>query len=148
MSPDWKNRRALKFLIPRMDANIVVSRGLKKWHKEIDNFDTENFTVIYNGADMKRLQPTGKSLREELNFQSALLIGMSGLATANAQRPVDALQSSAKFLPKFRMSCIFAGNPRAARKRNADAINLHENKIIERFLFSRTQRCAGICALD
>jgi glycosyltransferase involved in cell wall biosynthesis len=52
---------------------------LKKWHAEIDGFDTENFTVIYNGADTQRLQPTGKSLRKELNLpENAPLIGMIG----------------------------------------------------------------------
>ena len=54
---DKRNRLTLKFLIPRMDANIVVSRGLQKWHAEKDKFDTENFQVIYNGADSNRLKP-------------------------------------------------------------------------------------------
>ncbi len=79
MPPDWKNRRTINFLIPRMDANIAVSRGLRKWHAEIDKFDTKNFQIIYNGADKKRLEPTGKSLRKELNLpENSLIFGMIG----------------------------------------------------------------------
>ena len=76
---DWKNRRALRFLIPRMDANVVVSHGLKRLHAEADRFDVSNFTVIPNGADPKRLRPTGKGLRNELGLDSDVpLIGMVG----------------------------------------------------------------------
>ena len=77
---DRKNRLASRFLIPRIDANVVVSHGLKKWLREADGLDTSrNFTVIYNGADPSRLKPTGASLRDELGLASdSLLIGMIG----------------------------------------------------------------------
>jgi glycosyltransferase involved in cell wall biosynthesis len=76
---DWKNRRALRFLIPRMDANIVVSEGLRKLHSEKDRFDVSGFTVIPNGADPDRLRPTGKSLKAELGLGGHVrLIGMVG----------------------------------------------------------------------
>ena len=55
---DKRNRVASRFLIPRMDANISVSRGLTNWLAKKDKLDTtRNFTVIYNGADPKRLVP-------------------------------------------------------------------------------------------
>src|SRR5688572_2030692 len=38
--PDAKNRLALKYLIPRMDANLVVSEGLRTWLHEKDGLDT------------------------------------------------------------------------------------------------------------
>ena len=78
--PDLRNRIASKFLIPRMDANIVVSLGLQKWLAEQDGLDTDlNFNVIYNGADPNRLQPSGKSVRKELGLPGdALLMGMIG----------------------------------------------------------------------
>lgn len=78
--PDVRNRIALKFLLPRMDANVVVSRGLQKWLAEQDGLDTRrNFEVIYNGADPRRLESSGTSIREELGLPAnALLMGMIG----------------------------------------------------------------------
>ena len=75
---DKRNRVATRFLIPRMDANICVSRGLMKWLAEVDKFDTsKNFTIIYNGADPERLKPTGKSIKAELGLPAETkLIGM------------------------------------------------------------------------
>ena len=155
MPPDWKNRRALKFLIPRMDANIVVSRGLKKWHEEIDNFGTENFTVIYNGADIKRLQPTGKSLREELSLpKDALLVGMVGNFYREPRK--DQL-TVCRALPKVfaeipNVNCIFAGKIEdGAEEKMADCLNFCiENKIIERvhFLGGRNDVPDILAALD
>ena len=95
-----------------MDANIVVSRGLQKWHTEIDKLDTENFHVIYNGADAKRLQPTGKSLRKELGLdEDTLLIGMVGNFYRDPRKDQMTL---CKALPKVfaeieNAHCIFAG---------------------------------------
>lgn len=155
MPPDWKNRRALKFLIPRMDANIAVSRGLKKWHAEIDNFDTENFTVIYNGADMKRLQPTEKSLREELSLpKDALLVGMVGNFYREPRK--DQL-TICRALPKVfaeipNVHCLFAGKiTGGAEEKMADCLNFCiENKIIERvhFLGGRSDVPDILAALD
>lgn len=112
VSPDWKNRYAIKFLIPRMDANIVVSCGLKKWHSEIDNFDTSNFEVIYNGADTERLKPTGKDLREELNLPNdALLLGMIGNFYRDPRKDQFTIcKSLPKVFEKFpNAHCVFAG---------------------------------------
>lgn len=109
---DWKNKNALNFLIPRMNANIVVSQGLKNRHEQLDKFDTKNFTVIYNGADAKRLQPTGKSLKKELGLdESVLLVGMIGNFYREPRK--DQL-TICKSLPKVfaeikNAHCIFAG---------------------------------------
>ena len=110
---DAKNRRTLQFLIPRMDANIVVSRGLQNWLEEKDKLNVrQNFHVIYNGTDEKRLQPTGKSLRNELNLdENVLLIGM----ISNFYRdPRKDQMTLCKALPKVfaeieNAHCIFAG---------------------------------------
>ena len=77
---DGKNRRALKFLIPRTAANLAVSYEFLKWLEKRENFDTTlNFRVIYNGVDEKRLSPTGKDFKAELGLPSgALLFGMIG----------------------------------------------------------------------
>jgi glycosyltransferase involved in cell wall biosynthesis len=75
---DRRNRVASKFLIPRMDANVVASRGLQKWLAATDGLNTNNkFTVIYNGADPERLRPSGKSIKGELGLSSETrLLGM------------------------------------------------------------------------
>jgi glycosyltransferase involved in cell wall biosynthesis len=75
---DAKNRRSLQFLIPRMSANVVVSRGLQKYLAEMDKLDTSrNFHVVYNGVDEKRLRSTQKVLREELKLgEETLIFGM------------------------------------------------------------------------
>ncbi len=155
MPPNWKNRRALKFLIPRMDANIVVSRGLKEWHAEIDKFDTENFTLVYNGADAKRLQPTGKSLREELDLpKDAPLIGMIG--NFYRERRKDQLTICQSLPQVFAqipdVHCIFAGKiETGAEEKMADCINFCiEHKIIERvhFLGGRNDVPDILAALD
>lgn len=140
MSPDWKNRRAARFLIPRMDANIVVSRGLKKWHAEIDGFNTENFTVIYNSADKKRLQPTGKSLREELNLdENTLLVGMVGNFYRDPRK--DQL-TICRALPRVfaeieNAHCIFAGKtePGAEEKFQKCVDFCRENGIADKVHF-------------
>jgi glycosyltransferase involved in cell wall biosynthesis len=137
---DWKNRKTLRFLIPRMDANIVVSKGLKKWHAEIDEFDTRKFTLIYNGADQKRLQPTGKSLKKELGLTNdVLLIGMIG--NFYRERRKDQL-TLCKSLPKIfaefdNVHCIFAGKIEdGAEDKFADCLNFClENNIADRVHF-------------
>ena len=75
---DRKNRAAAKFLIPRMHANIVVSRGLQNWLETVDKLDVRrNFHVIYNGADARRVASERRVLRDELNLQTDdLLFGM------------------------------------------------------------------------
>lgn len=80
MAPSWKNMQAARFLIPRMHANIAVSRGIMNHHREVDKFDTsKNFHIIYNATDPARIQPTGKSVRKELGIgKGTPLIGMIG----------------------------------------------------------------------
>lgn len=78
--PDAKNRRALRFLIPRTAANVAVSREFLKWLDEKEKFDTtKNFHVVYNGVDERRLAASGKDFRRELGLpENALLFGMIG----------------------------------------------------------------------
>ena len=152
---DKKNRLTLKYLIPRMDANIVVSRGLQKWHRENDKLNTENFQVIYNGADAKRLQPSGKSLREELNLdKNALLIGMVGnFYRAERKDQMTFVKSLPKVFAKIpNAHCVFAGKiETGAEDKAADCINFCiEHKIIERvhFLGARSDVPDVLAALD
>ena len=76
---DAKNRMALRMLIPRVDANIVVSDGLRQWLGDRDGLDTARLRVLYNGVDPARLRPTGRSVRRELGIpENAPLAGMVG----------------------------------------------------------------------
>jgi glycosyltransferase involved in cell wall biosynthesis len=108
---DEKNRRALKFLIPRMDAVCGASRYMIDWFRDAEGFEiTDKFHVIYNGVDIKRLQTArdgGKTnLRAELNLSSdAILLGMIGNFYADARK--DQL-TICRALPK-----IFARHERA-----------------------------------
>ena len=153
---DRKNRLTSKFLIPRMDANIAVSRGMLKWLTDVDRLDTSRkFTVIYNGADPARLKPTVASLRDELNLAGdSLLIGMVGnfyrhprkdqLTVCNALPRVFAEYSNAQ--------CIFAGRVEdGAEDKMADCLNVCiENRIADRvhFLGGRSDVPDILAALD
>jgi glycosyltransferase involved in cell wall biosynthesis len=69
--PGRKNRLTAKLIAPRMDANISVSKSLMRYLSDdagIKRFD--NFHVIYNGADEKRLRPGGASIKSELNLNA------------------------------------------------------------------------------
>ena len=80
-APDRKNRLALQFLVPRMDANIAVSRAFLKEICERENYKTcTNFHVLHNGVDRRRLQPTAETdLRSELSIpKTGTLLGMIG----------------------------------------------------------------------
>ncbi|HLL72098.1 MAG TPA: glycosyltransferase [Pyrinomonadaceae bacterium] len=89
---DAKNRVALKYLAPRMDANVAVSRELLACLGREGGFETgKNFHVIYNGVDAARLHAdvaaTGGDLRAELKLaDGALLFGMVGNFYADARK--------------------------------------------------------------
>lgn len=85
---DAKNRLALKFLAPRMDANVAVSRELLSCLEQEGGFQTnKNFRVVYNGVDAARLRATPNSLRAELGVgEGDLLLGMVGNFYADARK--------------------------------------------------------------
>lgn len=78
--PDKKNLYALRFLLPRVSQNIVVSRALLNWYQEKMNLSfPQNTQVIYNGVDAKRLVWRGDNLKRELSLpENSLLLGMIG----------------------------------------------------------------------
>lgn len=137
---DKKNHLASRLLIARMDANVVVSRGLKKWLADVDGLNTENFQIVYNGADPARLAPTGKSLKNELNLpDGSLLIGMIGAFYRDPRK--DQL-TVCKALPKLfseseNVHCIFAGRVETgAEEKFSECVNFcSDNNIAERVHF-------------
>lgn len=85
---DAKNRLALRFLAPRMDANVAVSRDLLGCLEREGGFGArDNFRVVYNGVDAARLRPSGRPLRAELGAgDGGLLLGMVGNFYADARK--------------------------------------------------------------
>ena len=86
---DAKNRLTLRWLAPRMEANIAVSRDLLSCLKKESGFAkrARNFHVIYNGVDAGRLQSAGGDLRAELGLgEGELLFGMVGNFYAGARK--------------------------------------------------------------
>jgi glycosyltransferase involved in cell wall biosynthesis len=78
--PSAKNRVAVNFLIPRMDANLAVSQEVWRRLGEELHFDTSgNFRVLYNGVDGRRIGGGEPRPRRELRLkEDALLAGMTG----------------------------------------------------------------------
>ncbi|MGI8812613.1 MAG: glycosyltransferase family 4 protein [Pyrinomonadaceae bacterium] len=153
---DRRNRITSRFLITRMDANIVVSRGLQKWLADKDRLDTaRNFSVIYNGVDRERLRPTGKSLRDELDVPArSLLVGMIGNFYRDPRK--DQLTVCRALLEIFRNSpdvqCVFAGRVEdGAEGKFADCLSFCvENEIVDRvhFLGGRGDVADILASLD
>ena len=69
---DAKNRRAARFILPKLDAIVPVSEWMHKWYAEEGFPLPKNIRVVYNGVDSTRLHNTqqinDRSLREELDI--------------------------------------------------------------------------------
>ncbi len=142
--PDKRNRIALRLLIPRMDLNIVVSNGLKRWLSEHDHLNTNGFELLYNGADPARLRPTGRSIRGELGLPpDARLIGMIGNFYRDERKDqLTFCRALPAVLEQFpRLHCVFAGRiENGAEGKMADCLNFCiEHNLTDRvhFLGSR-----------
>lgn len=156
MEPSWKNLQAARFLVPRMDANIAVSRGIMHHHRDVDKFDTsKNFHVIYNATDPARIQPTGKSVRQELGLSDdAPLIGMIGNFYRDPRKDqltvCRALHSV--FAEITDAHCLFAGAVQDGAEHKLEACQklVKENGIADRvhFLGSRTDVPDILAALN
>lgn len=125
---DRKNRITSRFLIPRMDACVVVSRGMQHWLEQTDGLDTSRgFHLIYNGADPERLKSTGRSLRNELGLsRDALLIGMVGNFYRDPRKDqLTVCRALPAVLARFENAhCVFAGRIEdVAEAKMADCVN-------------------------
>ncbi|HYG11961.1 MAG TPA: glycosyltransferase [Pyrinomonadaceae bacterium] len=158
---DAKNRLALKFLAPRMDANIAVSRELLACLDTEGGFATaRNFHVVYNGVDAARLLPatTGAGgLRAELKLpEGVLLLGMVGNFYADARK--DQLTVCRALPAVFRRTANahfafaggHAGGDEAARIYRECVNYCHEQGIADRvhFLGQRADVADVLRALD
>ncbi|MDQ3714007.1 MAG: glycosyltransferase family 4 protein, partial [Acidobacteriota bacterium] len=151
-----KNLLTLKFLIPRISANIVVSRALVSW------YETENKlkfparpTIIYNGVDEKRLRGDGEKLKRELGLaDDDLLVGM----IANFYRdPRKDQMTVCLALPEIfskikNARCVFVGGTEAgAEAKFQDCVSFCEERgIADRvhFLGARSDVPDVLAALD
>lgn len=127
---DRRNRLTLRFLIPRMHANLYVSQGLREWLAETDKLDTDfHARVLYNGADPGRLLPSGRTVKKELDiWPEATVVGM----IANFYRdPRKDQISLARALPS-----VFASSPGAVCLFVGKTENGAEGKL---------ERCRSIC---
>jgi glycosyltransferase involved in cell wall biosynthesis len=79
-SVDAKNRRTLQFLLPRTAKNVFCSEALRVWYKAERNLNTDqNFTILHNGVDRKRLNGDGARFKQSAKIPAdAFLIGMIG----------------------------------------------------------------------
>jgi glycosyltransferase involved in cell wall biosynthesis len=73
-----KNALALRFVLPRMHARVLLGKELAAWLAEEQGVDVgADFVVINNGVDPRRLVVTGRKLRTELGLaDDAILCGM------------------------------------------------------------------------
>lgn len=84
---DTKNRVALRFVTPRLNAGVAVSNDLLACLNEAGLDTASKFHVIPNGVDAARLQSTGRSFRSELGLSEGdLLLGMIGNFYADGRK--------------------------------------------------------------
>src|SRR4030095_14489136 len=153
---DRRNRLVLKFLIPRMDANIAVSRSMQNWLRDVDGLNTDrNFSVIYNGADPERVKPTENSFRYEMNLPpDSLLIGMIGNFYRDPRKDqLTVCRALPSVFAEFTNAhCVFAGRIEdGAEDKMAECLNVCiENGIADRvhFLGGRNDVPDILSALD
>jgi L-malate glycosyltransferase len=152
---DQKNRITSRFLIPRMDANIAVSHGLQNWLADVGRLNTRDFHVIHNGADPARMQPTGRSLRHELDLpEDSLLIGMVGNFYRDPRKDqLTVCRALPQVFARFENAhCVFAGRiEEGAADKMAACLDLClEKGIADRvhFLGSRSDIPDILAALD
>jgi len=107
-----KNDITLKFLIPRMDANIAVSNSFLKRLKGEIKFDTsKNFHVIYNGIDTKKFFKADRNFRKELNLSdSDILLGMVGNFNDNIRDQITVCRALPSIFNKYpKAHFVFVG---------------------------------------
>ena len=135
-----KNDLTLKFLIPRMDANVAVSNSFLNALREHFKFNlTRNFHVIYNGIDTKKFYKSNKDLRTELKLSdSDLLLGMVGNFNNNVRDQITVCKALPEILKKYsNMHFVFVGRRADESPQYYDECFTYcqENEILDRTHF-------------
>jgi glycosyltransferase involved in cell wall biosynthesis len=154
--PDKKNLLTLKFVMPRVAHNIAVGRASKKTYEtELHLRFPPHASVIYNGVDERRLQPSGKDFRAELDLsETSFLIGMVGNFYAEPRKDQMTLcRALPKVFAEFPAAhCVFAGRIEAgAAAKYEECVRFcRENNIADRvhFLGGRSDVPDILAALD
>jgi len=138
---DQKNRLTLRFLLPRVAMNVVISQGLRRWYESVVKLKfSDNIKIVYNGVDEKRLAWHGETLKEELSLPAAAqFFGM----IANFYRdPRKDQLTVCRALPQIFAEvpdayCVFAGAIEAgATIKFAECVDFcRKNKIDHRVFF-------------
>ena len=139
---DKRNRVASQIFDPADGRQHFVSRGLTNWLAKKDKLDTKkNFTVIYNGADPKRLDPVGQlaETRARPCQKTALLFGMVGNFYRDPRKDqLTFAESLPRVFDEFpNANCVFAGAiENGAEDKIADCLNFCiEKNMIDRVHF-------------
>lgn len=76
---NFKRNLSLKYLVPKMDACVAVSKSYLNVLRQRSLFPVHNFSVVYNGVDFKKFPACKGQLKAELNLpENTFLIGMIG----------------------------------------------------------------------
>lgn len=142
---DAKTRWTLRFLIPRVAANLAVSREFLKWLGKREKLNTtRNFRVLHNGIDENRLRRTN-DFRAELKLSpDAFLIGMTGnfYAAPRKDQMTICRALPAVFAAVPDAHCVFAGGIESgAEQKFAECVRFcQENGISDRVHFLGMRR--------
>lgn len=149
-----KNELALRFVLPRMHARVVLGIDLAAWLAKEQGINVKADVVINNGVDPTRLLSDGRRLRAELGLAKAdILIGM--VANFYADRRKDQL-TVCRALPQVlaqepRARFIFVGNSAEAPHLFDECVSVcREQNITDRvhFLGKRSDIPDVLSSLD
>ncbi|MBI9070043.1 MAG: glycosyltransferase family 4 protein [Melioribacteraceae bacterium] len=77
--PNKKDDKVLDFLMPKLDAKIMVSEPFFERVKEETNFNFDNTFIVPNGVDFSKIEKKDSSLYTELKLKdNDVLLGMVG----------------------------------------------------------------------
>lgn len=123
-----KNTLALRFVLPRLHARVLLGKELAAWLGKEQGIDVgTDFIVINNGVDPRRLVVTGRRLRTELGLaDEAILCGM--VANFYPDRRKDQL-TVCQALPQFfnrdpRAQFVFVGSSNTAPALMEECVSL------------------------
>ena len=154
----WKNRMALKFLLPRMDARVFVTDDMRQaWDSEHGPRARRECLTVYNGVDFNRLEidAAQNDFRKKMGWGSDVrLAGMIANFYADQRKdPMTvcrALPSLFQRVPGAQFVFVGARAERAPRIHDECVNFCREHGISDRvhFLGKRTDVASILAALD
>lgn len=143
-----KDKLVMKYLIPRIDANIAVSKSYLTRLAINENFNTKkNFHVVYNGIDQSKLDVTPSDLKRELHIpDSDLILGMVGNFYGSGRDQLTICKALPKLFKEFtNIHFVFVGG--WSNENSVNFLNCHklckEQKILNRTHFLGARKDVG-----